>query len=140
LLHVSLAVGAVKLGAAGHSMVALPPGEPIVGGVVSRTVIVWVTIPLVFPQASMALQLWAAMYWFAQVPAIVFSPRSCTVAPPHASLAVGAVKLGVAGHSIVASLPCPPMFGAVVSSTVMVWLEVLLLPQWSVAVQVRVTE
>src|SRR6266436_3583233 len=29
--------------------------------------------------------------------------------------------------------------GAVVSTTLMVWLAVLLLPQWSVAVQVRVT-
>ena len=34
--------------------------------------------------------------------------------------AVGAVKLGVAGHSIVASLPCPPIEGGVMSSTVMV--------------------
>jgi hypothetical protein len=32
------------------------------------------------------------------------------------------------------------MVGAAVSSTVMVWLDVLLLPQSSVAVQVRVTE
>src|SRR3989454_111600 len=31
------------------------------------------------------------------------------------------------------------MLGAVVSTTLMVWLAVLLLPQWSVAVQVRVT-
>jgi len=38
--HASLAVGAVKLGEAGHSMVASPPAEPIVGAVVSRTVIV----------------------------------------------------------------------------------------------------
>jgi len=38
--HASLAVGAVKLGVAGHSIVALPPALPIVGAVVSRTVIV----------------------------------------------------------------------------------------------------
>jgi hypothetical protein len=39
-LHVSLAVGAVKLGVFGQSMVALPPAWPIVGAVVSCTVIV----------------------------------------------------------------------------------------------------
>ena len=31
--------------------------------------------------------------------------------PPHASEVVGAVKLGVAGQSMVALLPCPPIVG-----------------------------
>ena len=39
-LQVSDTVGAVKLGEAGHSTVLSAPGEPIVGVVVSRTVMV----------------------------------------------------------------------------------------------------
>ena len=58
----------------------------------------------------------------------------------HASLAVGVVKLGLAGHSIVLGPGNVLISGAWVSCTVMVWLAVLLLWQASVAVQVRVTE
>ena len=47
------------------------------------------------------------------------SPRKFTVAPLHASLAVGGVKFGVAVHSIVASAPALPIVGACVSWTVM---------------------
>ena len=54
------------------------------------------------------------------------------------SLTVGAGKLGTAGHSIVAG-PAQLMLGACVSTTVTVWLQLAELPQWSVAVQVRVT-
>ena len=56
----------------------------------------------------------------------------------HASETVGAAKLGWAGHSIVA-LFAHVIVGAVVSRTVIVCAHVLLLPQWSVAVHVRVT-
>ena len=75
-----------------------------------------------------------------QVPFTVVSEPTCvTVALLHASLAVGAVKLGVAGHSIVASLPAAPITGAVVSTTVMVWLRVAeWFPLQSVASHVRV--
>jgi hypothetical protein len=55
LLHESLAVGAVKVGLAGQSMVVLAPALPIVGGVLSRTVMVWVRVTLVLPQASVAI-------------------------------------------------------------------------------------
>jgi hypothetical protein len=47
----------------------------------------------------------------------------------HASVAVGVVKLGVAGHSTVLGPGNVDITGAVVSCTVMVWLDVLLLPQ-----------
>ena len=40
------------------------------------------------------------------------------MAPPHASLAVGAVKDGVAVHSIVAFAPAVPIVGPCVSTTV----------------------
>jgi hypothetical protein len=50
----------------------------------------------------------------------VVSLSCTTVEPPHASEAVGAVKLGVAGHSMVALPPALPIVGAVVSRTVTV--------------------
>ena len=47
--------------------------------------------------------------------------------------------MGVAGHWIVCAGPTPEITGAVVSTMCTTWLAVLVLPQWSVAVQVRVT-
>jgi hypothetical protein len=43
-----------------------------------------------------------------------------TVAPPHASLAVGAVNVGVAEQLIVTLAPALPIVGAVISLTVIV--------------------
>ena len=117
-LHVSDAVGAVNDGEAGHSTVLFAPGEPIVGLVVSTLVLVWVTVPLVLPQPSTALQLRVVTKAHA-FPEVV-SPRFCTVAPLHVSDTVGAVKLGEAGHSTVLSAPGEPIVGAVVSRTVIV--------------------
>ena len=56
----------------------------------------------------------------------VTSPKLFIVAPLQASVAVGAVKLGVAVHSIVASAPAEPIVGGVVSTTVTTWLTVAL--------------
>jgi len=56
LLQASLAVGAVNVGVAGQITVALAPGVPITGGVLSKTVIVCDTVLLVLPQPSTALQ------------------------------------------------------------------------------------
>src|SRR5438093_12978739 len=58
----------------------------------------------------------------------------------YASLVVGELKLGVAGHSIVSGLPTPLITGAVVSCTVMVWVKVLRWVQRFVSVHVRGTE
>jgi hypothetical protein len=55
----SEAVGGVNTGVPLHAIVVSAPAEPIVGAVVSRTVIAWVTVPLVLPQASTAFQLLA---------------------------------------------------------------------------------
>jgi hypothetical protein len=58
----------------------------------------------------------------------------------QASVAVGAVKLGVAGQLIVAVAPCPLNTGAVLSLTVMVRLTGAdILPQASIALHVLVT-
>ena len=117
-LQASVAVGAVKLGVTVHSIVALAPAEPMVGGVVSTTVITWLTVALWLPQASTAFQLLVivVVHPFTDVT----SPKSFTVAALQASVAVGAVKLGVAVHSIVALAPAVPMVGGVVSTTVIV--------------------
>jgi hypothetical protein len=54
-----------------------------------------------------------------ELPVVVELSRF-TVAPLHASVAIGAVKFGVAVHSIVALPPAFPMLGACVSLMVMV--------------------
>src|SRR5437762_13012684 len=56
---------------------------------------------------------------------------------PQASLNSGVPTSGVAGHSIVASVGQVATVGAALSSTVMVWLQVVELLCASVAVQVR---
>jgi hypothetical protein len=56
VLHASLAVGGVNDGVAGQITVALAPGVPITGGVLSTTVIVCDTVLLALPQPSTAFQ------------------------------------------------------------------------------------
>src|SRR5947199_2031964 len=114
----SEAVGAVKLGVAVHSIVALAPVVPIAGGVVSTIVITWLTVAEWLPQASTASQIIVIVV--VQPLTDVASLKLFTVAVPQASEAVGAVKLGVAVHSIVALAPAAPIVGGVVSTTVIV--------------------
>ena len=58
---------------------------------------------------------------------------------PQASVAVATANTGVAGQSIVLGAGKAEITGAVMSCTLIVWLAVEMLPQASVAVQVRVT-
>src|SRR5439155_1751753 len=126
-----------KLGIAVHSIVALAPAEPIVGGVVSTTVITWLTVALWLPQASTASHVLVIVV--VQPLTDVASPKLFTVAVPQASEAVGAVKLGVAVHSIVALAPAVPIAGGVVSTIVISWLTVAeWLPHASTASQLLV--
>src|SRR6185503_12292288 len=137
-LQASVAVGAVKTGVAVHSIVALAPADPITGAVVSSIVIVWLTVPLTLPQASTALHV-LVIVLTQLLPADISPPTWFTVTALHASVAVGAVKTGVAVHSIVALAPAVPIIGAVVSSIVIVWLTVAdVLPQASTALHVLV--
>src|SRR5438477_4650387 len=110
------------LGVAVHSIVALAPAEPMVGGVVSTTVITWLTVALWLPQASTASQLLVivVVHPFTEVA----SPKLFTVAPLQASVAVGAVKLGVAVHSIVALAPAEPIVEIGRASCRVRWLTV----------------
>ena len=70
------------------------------------------------PHASVASQLLVITLEH-ELPVVVVLNKF-TVAPLHASLAVGGVNTGAAVHSMVALLPAAPMVGAVVSLTVIV--------------------
>jgi hypothetical protein len=72
------------------------------------------------PQTSVASHVLVCVYELAHVPATVTSDSRLTVAPLHASLAVGAVKVGVAGQFIVAGAPALPMVGPTLSIRVIV--------------------
>src|SRR5438876_5642158 len=121
-------------------MVALAPAAPIVGAVVSFTVMVWCTWALWLPLQSVASQVRVSVEVPGQVPGVVSSPTRALPISPQVSEAVGGVKLGVAGHSMVALAPAAPIVGAVVSFTEMVWCTwALWLPLQSVASQVRVS-
>ena len=137
-LQASLAVGGVKVGVTVHSIVVLTPAAPIVGACVSLSVMVWLRVVEVLPQASTAFQVLVIVLVQA-VPALTSPPTCCTVAPLQASDAVGAVKVGVTVHSIVALAPAVPIVGACVSLTVIVWLRVVeVLPHASIAFHVLV--
>ena len=72
-------------------------------------------------------------------PLVVTSTNVNVKALPHASDAVAAVKIGVAGQLIVVGAGSGAMTGAVISWTVMVCVAVEELPHKSVAVHVLVT-
>ena len=69
----------------------------------------------------------------------VLSTVMVTLVPQQTSEAEGASKLQAEPHSTVL-LVAQVITGGVVSTTVTVWLQVLLLPQQSVACHVRVTD
>src|SRR5678809_108324 len=137
-LHASVAVGAVKTGVAVHSIVALAPADPITGACVSTCVIVCDTVLLELPQASTATHVLVVVF-VQLLPPVTSEPTWFTVTALQASVAVGAVKTGVAVHSIVAFAPAAPITGACESTCVIVWATVLLeLPQASTATHVLV--
>jgi hypothetical protein len=119
-LQASFAVGAVKEGTEGHVIVVLAPALPIVGAVISLTVIDWLTLPLVLPQPSEAFHV--LVHTLAQLlPVLTVETIFGVSAPWQASLAVGAVNEGVvvAGHPLTELLlPGLPISGAVTSLTV----------------------
>ena len=74
-----------------------------------------------------------------QLPGVVASEKEMATLGSQASLAVAAPKVGTAGQSIGEVTAGQVMAGGVMSRTAMVRLQVDVLPQSSVAVQVRVT-
>ena len=105
-------------GVAVHSIVALLPAAPIVGGVISLTVIICDTVAVLL-HASVARHVLVIVLKH-ELPEETSLPTCCTVTAPHASVAVGAVKDGVAGQSIVALMPAPLIVGGVISTILIV--------------------
>ena len=134
--QLSVAVGVVKDGVPEHSIVEAPGRAEIIGGTVSSTLIVCVAT-VTLPQRSVAVQVLVILNSFGHEPLVVTS-ANVNVGTPQLSVAVGVAKDGVAEHSIVVGAGKPEMTGGVVSSTLMVWVAVVVLPHRSVAVQVRV--
>src|SRR5205823_9314288 len=97
VLQVSAVVDGVPIGVAGQLMVALPPAGLIIGGVVSTTVMVWLTWLEWLPQASVASQVLVRVYVPVQAPGVVTSLTRLTVPVLQVSVAGGGVIEGVAG-------------------------------------------
>src|SRR6185436_7447595 len=117
--HTSVTVGSVKTGVAGHSIVASAPWPERIGGVVSSIVIVWLTGVAALPAQSIAVHVLVTVP-SPQASRLLTSLELIVTFGSHASLTVGSVNAGVAGHSIVPSAPWPFKTGAVVSSIVIV--------------------
>src|SRR5215471_21683550 len=135
--HRSLATGSGNTGVDGQSIV-VSGAQVMLGAVMSCTEMVCVQVA-VLPQSSVAVQVRLMRYLIlppvAQLPGR-FSSEWPRVTPPQRSLATGSGKTGVDGQSIVVS-GAQVMLGAVMSCTEMVCVQVAVLPQSSVAVQVR---
>src|SRR5437867_5688986 len=109
----------------------------MLGAVVSTTVTVWLH-SLELLQASVARQVRVASKVLPQWPVVFVTVLTMvTVTVPQVSLAVGASKFQALVHSMLL-FGAQAMLGAVVSTTVTVWLHSLELLQASVARQVRV--
>src|SRR5205823_8981213 len=106
LLHVSLEVGSVNTGMAGHSTVPLSPWPPIIGGVLSSTMMVWLTVPLVLLHASTACQFLVRVYELPH-PAVELSLSSTIEELLHVSEDVGSVntEIGRASCRAIARIP-----------------------------------
>ena len=90
------------------------------------------------PQSSVAVQVRVTFGIPVQL-AEVTSLNVMDTEASQASLAVAAPKVGTAGQSIGDTTVGHVMLGGVISCTLIVRLQVAVLPQSSVAVQVRVT-
>src|SRR3989442_8008357 len=137
-LAVTLAVSGA--GTALAQATATAAGQPIVGGRLSLTVIVWVQVSF-FEQASTALYALVLHNWLPILLALMLSPTKVTTGvPPQLSLAVtlAGSGSGTALAQATATAAGQPIVGGRVSLTVIVWVQVALLPQASLAREVRV--
>src|SRR5438046_1402424 len=134
----SVAVGASNVQAAPCSTVLLVLLHVMTGAVVSTTVTFWLQ-ELLLPQGSVACQVRVASKVLPQWPVtLVTVLRIVIVALPLLSVAVGVSKVQATLCSTVLLVLPHVITGAVVSTTITFWLQELLLPQASVACQVRV--
>jgi hypothetical protein len=139
LPQASVAVAVANCGVAGQVIVDASGNCAITGAVVSPTLIVCEAVD-VLPQASVAVQVRVTEYVPAQAPFVVTSAKVKVNVLPQASVAVAVANSGTEGQEIVDGAGNCEITGAVVSCTLMVCDFVDVLPQASVAVQVRVTE
>src|SRR5207249_10812319 len=116
-----------------------PVGQVRLGGLVSLTVMLWIQVALL-PHWSAARYVLLMTNWPGQLLELTESPCQLTVtAPPQLSLVVTLLVFGTG--TWLAQLTVRPVgheiLGGLVSLTVMVWVQVALLPHWSVARYVR---
>lgn len=114
-------------------------GHTITGGVLSFVVMVW-TQEEVFPHASVAVQVRVMIGSTEHGPDIVTSAKAMFATVPQASVAVACPVVDgpvFEPHSMVI-FGGQVTTGPVLSSTTMICVQVAVLPQSSVAVQVRV--
>src|SRR5438046_1623518 len=135
----SVAVGWSKLQAVPSWTVLLVLLQLMTGGMVSMTLTVWLHWALL-PQTSVAAQVRVASKVLPQGLAVLVSVLTTVMARlvPPLSVAVGMSKLQAVPSCALLLVLLQLMTGAVVSTTLTVWLHWALLPQGSVAAQVRV--
>jgi hypothetical protein len=129
----SLATGSSKLQTEPHSTVLLL--EQVRLGT-SMTVTVWLQVALLLQQ-SVACQVWVIVVKQSSPLVTVFSTTTVTLVPQQVSEAAGSSKVQASPRLTVLLLE-QVITGGVVSTTVTVWLHVLLRLEQSTASQVRV--
>lgn len=135
----SIAVAGGNTGSPGHSMEETTVGHVMTGGVSSVTKIVRLHVDEL-PQSSVAVHVLVTLYSCEQIPlGVVTSAKVIVGVASHASIAVAAGNVGVAGHSMGDTTVGHVITGGVLSVTDIVLLQVEEFPQSSVAVHVRVT-
>src|SRR5438552_2227000 len=102
----------VKVGAGSHTSVAVGSLNTGLAG-------------LVLPQWSVAVQVRVTLRLCPHAPGETTSANVNVGFGSHRSLAVGSLNTSGAEHSMVRGPPTPAIVGAVLSSTVIVWLAVL---------------
>ena len=133
-----MAVATANTGIAGQLIVVGSGNAPIIGAVISCTLIVWDLVE-VFPHPSVAVHIRVTLYVPAHAPFVVTSFDVNVNALPHASAAVATANTGTAGQLMVEIEGNGAMTGASVSITLIVCELVDAFPHASVAVQVLVT-
>src|SRR5439155_26574411 len=106
------------------------------GAALSITVMVWLQVVALLC-ASVAVQVRLVLLAWLPLTGRASSAKLTVRLLSQASLKAGVPKCGVAGHSIVASVGQLATTGAVLSITVMVWLQVFFFSRRSAALQVR---
>src|SRR5207247_1036004 len=117
---------------------AMFPGHVMTGGVVSTKVMCWTQVA-VLPQPSVAFQVRSTPGRPVQPAGVAASPNVMVTVPPQLSVAVAEpVLLGLAEAPQLSCMSGGQVItGGVVSTKMMCWTQVAVLPQASVAFQVR---